>query len=158
MSRPNYKEIIEQNLENVEKWAAEGLSVKQIAGKLGMSVSTFHKYKAQSSDIADTVKKGRKDAIVVLENSLFQSATGYTRTVKKYAKVKRCTYLDGKKLEEWEEMQEYEEEEYIKPDTGAGIFLLKNWGKYMNEPKLMELRQQEIELKERQIENNTWGV
>ena len=158
MSRPNYRKIIEDNLENVEKWAAEGLSVEQIAKRLGMSVSTFHKYKAQSTEIADTIKKGRKDAIEILENTMFQSATGYTRTVKKYEKVKRVTYLDGKKLEEWEEMQEYEEEQYFKPETGAAIFLLKNWAKYMNEPKLMELREKEIALREKQIENNTWGV
>ena len=38
----------------------------------------------------------------------------------------------------------------------AAIFLLKNWGRYMNEPVALDLRKKEIELKEKQIEANAW--
>ena len=86
---------------------------------------------------------------------MYTSACGYERKVKKYAKVKRCMYNEyGKKAEEWEEMVEYEETIYYPPDTTAGIFLLKNWAKYMNEPAAMEIRKKEIELKEKQVNAN----
>ena len=55
------------------------------------------------------------------------------------------------KLREWEEMVEYEESVYYPPDTTAGIFLLKNWANYMNEPRAMEIRKKELELKEKQL-------
>lgn len=145
-----------ENLDNIKEWAASGLTNKQIANKLGMSESCYYKYKSTIAEFKESIKKGREEAIEELENTLFTSATGYVRKVKKYEKVKRCTYENGKKAEEWEEMVEYEEEEFIKPDTGAGIFLLKNWAKYMNEPKLMDLREKEIELKTKQIDAKIW--
>ena len=57
-----------------------------------------------------------------LENTMFMSACGYERKVKKYAKVKRVMYDNGKKAEEWEEMVEYEETIYYPPSDTAGIF------------------------------------
>lgn len=54
-------------------------------------------------------------------------------------------------------MVEYEEEVYFKPDITAGIFLLKNWANYMNEPRALELRKEEIELQRQKIENSEWS-
>ena len=156
MPRVSNKELIEKNLAKIKEWAAAGLTNKEIAGKLGISESCFYKHKADIKALKDNIETGRKEAVEELENTLFKSAVGYVRKVKKYEKIKRCIYENGKKAEEWEEMAEYEVEEYIKPDITAGIFLLKNWAKYMNEPKLMELRQKEIDLRTKQVENNIW--
>lgn len=156
MARPNKKEVILNNLDKIEKWTAEGLTLKQIAHNLGISESTLYKYKANTEEFTETVKKGREQSVQILENTMFKAACGYTQTVKKCAKVKRCVYNHGKKAEEWEEMVEYEETETVKPDITAGIFLLKNWGNYMNEPRAIEARKRELDLKEKQIEENTW--
>jgi hypothetical protein len=51
-------------------------------------------------------------------------------------------------------MVEYEETIYYQPDTTAGIFLLKNWAGYVNEPKMLEIRAKELELKKA----NSWIV
>ena len=53
-------------------------------------------------------------------------------------------------------MVEYNEIRYFPPDTTAGIFLLKNWAEYMNEPATIKLREKEVLLKEKQIEYNNW--
>ena len=53
-------------------------------------------------------------------------------------------------------MQEYEETIYFPPDTTAGIFLLKNWAGYMNEPIAMKYRKKELELKEKQVDAQIW--
>lgn len=87
---------------------------------------------------------------------MFKSACGFTRKVTKHAKVKHCLYENGKKADEWEELVEYEEEQYFPPDTTAGIFLLKNWGAYMNEPATVDLRKKEIELREKQVNAQVW--
>jgi hypothetical protein len=83
---------------------------------------------------------------------MFKSACGFVQVVHKHEKVKRCNYKDGKKLKEWEEIVEFDEEVYYKPDITAGIFLLKNWSNYLDNPKLMELRQQEINLQKQKLE------
>jgi len=156
MSRETKKQLILDNLDNIEKWTAEGLTLAQIAKNLGVAESTLYKYKSGSTEIKESIKNGRQDCVKVLENTMFTSATGYTRTVKKYQKVKRTLYENGKKSEEWEEMVEYEEEQYYPPDNTAGIFLLKNWGRYSNEPLNINIRQKELELKEKQLDANSW--
>lgn len=152
MARKDVKSIIETNLENIEQWTRDGLTMKQIANNLGISDRTLYRYKTDSdSQLSQSIKNGRSVAVEELENTMFMTAKGYEKTVKKYQKLKRCTYENGKKAEEWEEMVEYEETIYYPPDTTAGIFLLKNWGNYMNEPRAMEIRKRELELKEKQI-------
>jgi transposase len=156
MARPSAKKIIKDNLDRIEKWVAAGLSMKEVAKNLGISERTLYKYKAEDPQFMQTVKKARQVCVEILENTMFKSATGFTQTVKKYEKVKRCTYKDGKKLKEWEEIIEVEVEEYFKPDITAGIFLLKNWGNYVNEPRVLEIRQKELELQKQKLEASEW--
>lgn len=156
MARPSAKSIIKDNMKRIEKWVAAGLSMKEIAHNLGISERTLYKYKAEDPQFMQTVKNARQVAVEVLENTMFKSATGFTQTLKKYEKVKRVTYKDGKKLKEWEEIVELEVEEYFKPDITAGIFLLKNWGNYVNEPRVLELRREELELQKKKLEDSEW--
>ena len=157
MARPDVKQLIEDNLENIEQWTRDGLTMKQIASNLGISDRTLYRYKSDSdSQLSQTIKNGRQVAVEQLENTMFKSACGFERTVKKCAKVKRCIYENGKKADEWEEMVEYEETVYYPPDTTAGIFLLKNWANYMNEPATVGIRKKELELKEKQVDATTW--
>jgi len=148
------KNIVLDNLENIKEWLSQGISVDSIAKSLGVSRPTIYKY--ANLDNIYTIKESREPAVKELENTMFNSAKGYERKVKKYAKVKRCKYENGKKAEEWEEMVEYEETIYYPPSDTAGIFLLKNWGNYMNEPRAMEYRKKELELKEKQVDANVW--
>lgn len=129
----------------------------QIAKKLGVSESTLYKYKAELPELSETVKKGRREAVAELENMAFKAAKGYTITVIKHQKVKRIEYEDGKKKLEKEEMVEYEEEVYVPPNPAFNLFLLKNWGKYSNEPETVKLRKKEVELRKKQIEEGRWS-
>lgn len=154
------KDIVLANMDKIKEWIGEGVSMGTIAKAIGVSKTTLYKHIAdteQGLNSLDTVKKYREPAVEKLENTMFTTACGYERKVKKYAKVKRCMYNEqGKKAEEWEEMVEYEETQYYPPDTTAGIFLLKNWGEYANEPVTNTLRKRELELKEKQAEANMW--
>ena len=51
---------------------------------------------------------------------------------------------------------EYPEQTYFKPDMTAAIFLLKNWGNYVNEPQVVELRRQELELQRQKLKDSEW--
>ena len=153
------KDIVLENMDNIKEWIGQGVPMGTIAKAIGVSKTTLYKHISDSEqglNSLDAVKKYREPAVEELENTMFMSATGYERKVKKYAKVKRVMYDNGKKAEEWEEMVEYEETIYYPPSDTAGIFLLKNWGNYMNEPRAMEYRKKELELKEKQVEATTW--
>ena len=153
------KDIVVQNMDNIKEWISQGVPMGTIAKAIGVSKTTLYKHISDSEqglNSLDAVKKYREPAVEELENTMFMSACGYERKVKKYAKVKRVMYDNGKKAEEWEEMVEYEETIYYPPSDTAGIFLLKNWGNYMNEPRAMEYRKKELELREKQVEATTW--
>ena len=155
MANRSKKSIVLDNLDNIKIWLNQGMTVDSISKALGVSRQTFYKY--ANIDNFDIIKNGREPAVKELENTMFMSAKGYERKVKKYAKVKRCIDNEqGRKAEEWEEMVEYEETVYYPPSDTAGIFLLKNWGNYMNEPRAMEYRKKELELKEKQVDANVW--
>lgn len=147
-------------MDKIKEWIAQGVPMGTIAKAIGVSKTTLYKHISDSEqglNGLDAIKKLREPLVEELEGTMFKSACGYERTVKKYAKVKRCMYNEhGKKAEEWEEMVEYEETQYFPPDTTAGIFLLKNWGNYMNEPRAMEFRAKELELKEKQVDATVW--
>ena len=153
------KDIVVQNMDKIKEWVSQGVPMGTIAKAIGVSKTTLYKHISDSEqglNSLDAVKKYREPAVEELENTMFMSATGYERKVKKYAKVKRVMYDNGKKAEEWEEMVEYEETIYYPPSDTAGIFLLKNWGNYMNEPRAMEYRKKELELREKQVDATTW--
>ena len=153
------KDIVVQNMDNIKEWLSQGVPMGTIAKAIGVSKTTLYKHISDSEqglNSLDAVKKYREPAVEELENTMFMSACGYERKVKKYAKVKRVMYDNGKKAEEWEEMVEYEETIYYPPSDTAGIFLLKNWGNYMNEPRAMEYRKKELELREKQVDATTW--
>lgn len=157
MARASKKDIILDNIENIKKWSKDGLTMAQMAHNLGIAPSTFYKYKSSIAEFKETVKKGREEAIKQLENAMYKNALGYEIKVKRYVKLKRCEYNEnGKKKEEWEELVEYEDTEIVKADTTAAIFLLKNWAKYANEPRAIDVREKEMELKEKQAEENAW--
>ena len=155
MPRSSAEVVIKENMEKIKEWLAGGMTMQSIAKALGVSKTTIYKY--LNDDDLNTIKSGRKPCVDKLEDTMYTSAKGFERKVKKYAKVKRCIYNEnGKKAEEWEEMVEYEETQYFPPDTTAGIFLLKNWANYKNEPAAMQIREKELELRKKQVEAAIW--
>lgn len=155
--RKSKNEDIEKNIEKIKEWLNKGLTEKQIAKNLGMAYSTFNKYKNQNKEFSELLKKERKKPVEELENALYKSALGGTVTVKKAMKIKTVDYENGKRLRETEEIEYYEEEVYYPPNTTAGIYLLKHWGKgYTNDPELLSIKKKELELKEKMVEMQDW--
>lgn len=158
MAVNNSKEaIVVENLEKIKEWLGNGVTMTAIAKNLHISKQTLYNHlKKHLKDGLDEIKNNRQPAVEALENSMYNAALGGLVKTKQYVKLKNIEYENGKKAREWEDVKEVEVEEYIKPDITAGIFLLKNWGNYMNEPRAMEIRKQELELKEKQVEATVW--
>ena len=154
-----YDAKIKPSFLEIAEWVRKGATEADIMKRLGVSHTTFNKYKNEKPELLEIIKKNRMDAVDKIENAMFTSATGELRKIKKYAKCRHVEYEDGKRSREYETMEAYEEEVYIPPNTTAGIYLLKHWAKdrgYTNDPLTLELKKQELELRKEIAENNNW--
>lgn len=154
MAKRLYETQVKPYLTQIREMAEQGVSQNQMAQTLKINLRTFEKYISEEEDLRKAVYSGREVAIKEVENALYKSAIGEKVLVKKGMKVKKVVYENGKKKGEVETVEPYEEEMYVKPDTQAGIFLLKNWakGRYSQDPQMLELKKREQELKERQAD------
>lgn len=150
MAKSKYERTIPPNIVYIRNWLSEGVSEKKIAENLGISYSTWRKWKKEKesfSALFDTIEV--KARIETLENNMFKLATGYTVRVKKAMKVRDPG--GG------EHVEEYEEDIHVPPSFNANRFLLTNWSKdYANDPALIRQREKEFEHKKKIDELNSW--
>lgn len=119
--------LTEDGLTRIEGWARDGLTEEQIAkDKIGITPKTLCEWKARFSKLREAIKRGNAPADQRVESALFNSATGYKVTLKKPIKIKTTKKINGKGEVTEEHVEYHDEEIYIKPDTTAQIFWLKN--------------------------------
>ena len=142
-------ESVQAKLHLIEKWARDGLREDQIAKNLGISVTTLEVYKKSYPELVKSLKKGKESLITELENALIKKALGYDYEEKKvYTKTESgqsVTYTEITK-------------KHQPPDTGALFGLLKNKDPehYSDNPQMLQLKKQELELRERLAKQCDW--
>lgn len=143
---------IKPNLGKIKQMLGDGITEKECARVIGISYGAWNKYKAIKPEFVQMIQQFRQPAVAEVESAMYKSACGFERKVRKAMKVKRTEYENGRKVLEQEEVVFYDEVEYFKPDTTAGIFLLTNWAKgdYARDAAALEVRKKELELKEKQ--------
>lgn len=151
MARPNrYKKLVEPYLSQVSEMSLT-MTEEQIAHTLGVSLSTWKRYKKQYEPLRTAIKKGRKDLVKDLKSTLIQKARGFTYEEKKTIKV---ITDEGVLVPVKEEIYT----KYATPDVAALNLLLKNYDKenWANDPQALRLKEKELELKEKKIESEDW--
>lgn len=104
-----------------------GLTDKQIAIAFGVNVTTIDNWKQNKPDFLKAMQEGKYPADGEVVHTMFQKATGYTRTEIQSIPNKVREYDEkGKVKKEYTEIIEISVEVYYPPDTVAGIFWLKN--------------------------------
>lgn len=144
--RPNkYETHVQPRLEEIQKMC-QTMTEKQIAQTLDVSYSTFCEYKNKYPELVETIKKGRQELVKELKSSLIRKAKGFHFTEKKIIKE------NGKIVRE----EIYEKASL--PDVAALNLLLKNYDadNWSNDPQMLRLREKELELREKQIDNVIW--
>lgn len=75
MAKGRYQKWLEsENLVLLEGWKRNGLTDKQIAGNMGISVNTLDKWKQRFVQIRQALKIGHESANYAVERKLFQKA------------------------------------------------------------------------------------
>jgi hypothetical protein len=144
--RPNkYETHVKPRLKEIEEMC-QTMTEKQIAQYLGVAYSSWNEYKTKYSELTETIKKGRFALVKELKSTLIRKAKGFHYTEKKIIKEKGVI------------IREEIYEKASLPDVAALNLLLKNYDadNWSNDPQMLKLREKEIQLRERQIENNEW--
>ena len=158
--KPYFSEIME--------WCRT-MTEQQIAEKLGIGASTFAYYKVEYPELAEVLKKGKIDLVTELRGALIKRAKGYqyTETKTTIENVKWPEELYAELLEAGFTPEQIASSRLVKtekavkemaPDVAALNLALKNYDKenWANDPQMLKIREKELELREKQIENNSW--
>lgn len=118
-------------ISQISEYAREGDTDEKIAGKLGISYSTFRGYKKKYEILSATLAHARAGAQAHASayartrddealDVLYMLAIGYKSKIKDYEHLKRAkTNKDTKTREEWEEITEVEKEITHEPNLDA---------------------------------------
>lgn len=68
----------QQSLDKITEWAANGLSVQQMANNISITRTTLYDWMNKNTNISNAIKKGREQSDEEVENALFKRATGYS--------------------------------------------------------------------------------
>lgn len=92
-------EQVKEKLILIEGWARDGLTDEQIANNLGISKTTFYKFKDEHSELSELLKKGKEVVDYQVENALLQSALKGNVTAQIY-------WLNNRKSKQWRNKQD----------------------------------------------------
>lgn len=146
-----YEEKIKSRFKDIEKWLKGGASEEQVAAALGISKSTWFKYKAEKAEFNDFIKTvDRSEIILDLRSALLKKALGFKYEERKqYIKEDE----DGNKFK----YTEINTKQAL-PDVAAINLALKNYDRenWANDPQMLELKKQEMELRKQMQEDKAW--
>lgn len=120
---------IEPRLDEIAAWCRDGLTDKQIASNLSVSVTTLFKYKAEKPELVQALKKNKEIADLEVENALFKKAIGYEYKEvidEVFGTPTGEFYDDGKPKLTADRVRRRTITKVMPPDSTAQIFWLKN--------------------------------
>ena len=115
---------IENRLPEIEGMARDGYLDKDIAKALGISVQTLYIWKNKYPDFAEALKLGKEVIDAEVENKLLDNARGHVFWEETQELQNVWDDEQGQKVEKMVTVKRVSK--YIKPDTTAQIFWLKN--------------------------------
>lgn len=102
----------------IEGWARDGLTDKQIAHNMGISYSTLKEWLNKYSAISASLKKGKAPVDIEVENALLKRARGYEY---EETTTEIVEWPDGTTRKHIKKTTKH-----VAPDTLAQIYWLKN--------------------------------
>lgn len=164
-----YETNIKPKLQLIQE-LSRTMTEKDIAKRFGVSYSgSWSEYKKKYPELSEALKNGRQNLVSELKSTLIKKAIGYdyseTKVITEKVKLPEEMYsalLDsGFTPEQIEQSQLVRTETYYKkmhPDVAAINLALKNYDKenWANDPQSLELKKKELELRKKQVENNSW--
>lgn len=149
--------IIYDSLALIESMVEQNLTDKEIAEKVGVTYSTFKRFKAQNSELKAIIAQGKDKKNQTVEQSLFKCCNGYKYYEEVVTKVKtEVMAADGVTVLVSEDVVISNVKKYKGPDLASQKYWLNNknkakWkddpNKVANDIKLTKLREKEVNAK-----------
>lgn len=162
----NYEENVKARFDEIVDWLEKGVTERQIAKNLGIGYSTFNTYKGKHEELRNLIKRGRQSVVSDLRGALIKKALGFnyqeSKTVIEQIElpdnVKDILLENGIDMCKANVIKIERMNKYATPDVAAINLALKNYDKdnWANDPQMLKIREKELELREKQIENNDW--
>ena len=153
-----YETHVKSRFDEISEWLSLGATEKEIWNNLGIHKSTFYDYKSKYKEFSDLLKKGRKKPVEEIKAAMLKRAKGFQYQEIKTV-VERIEYEDGDVIIPAKKVRTETITKTALPDVAAGLVLLKHWDKesgWTTDPQSLELKRKELELKEKQAENDNW--
>jgi hypothetical protein len=116
---------VKRKLDMVTGWARNGASNEQIALNLGISLTSFDRYRREHEELVNALRLGREDAEICVENAMFKRAIGY-----KYAETTkqrvRVFDSDGEWTGEYEMVTVKKVTKQVEPSVEAQKYWLEH--------------------------------
>lgn len=147
--RKSKADIVLENLDRIKEMARVGVTEEDIAKSLGISVSSFEKYKSEFPQLKESLKISKVDLSVTVKSALVKRALGYEYEEKK----QYITEDDNGNKKKHTEITT----KHMPPDVGAINSLLQNIDdNWYRDKRGAELRKQELELRKQMAEEKEW--
>lgn len=149
--KDRYETNVKPKLKEIKEWI-QIMYEKDIAKRLGVSLSSFENYKKKYPDLKAAIEDGKETLIQDLKMSLKKKAKGF------YYTETRRTYITNENGEKTGEIMVIETKKYAPPDVGAAHLLLKNLDKNWrnDDAATMELKRKQVDLTQKKIEKDMW--
>lgn len=153
----SFEELINNSLDKIGQWVEDNYTDKEIAEKLGISYSTFRKYKGNSVALKGVIATAKDKKNEKVEKALFECCIGYDYYEEVPTKVKEEVLAeDGTTVLVKEHVKVNKVKKHKGPDLAAQRYWLNNrksakWkddpNKVANDKKLTKLKEKEINSK-----------
>ena len=146
--KSKYKTHVEPRLSEIRVWY-QLLNEAQIAKRLGISQTTFQKYKAEHTELQEALMEGRDEFIESLKMTLKKKAQGFT-----YEETKTTIKQEGGK--EVKVIERYKK--YAQPDTGSIHLLLKNLDEnwHNDDAVTIRMKEEQLQITKDKAEAGSW--
>lgn len=146
---------VEPRLEEIYKWACDGLQDNEIYINLNVGKNAFYQYLNKYKELKDTLTRARTESVDIVQNELFKNCTGYPYWEEVTYKCKEVFYDDeGKKIKEEEVIKKEMVQKYSPSNVQAIQYYLNNRNKkdWAANPHNNDLKKEEIELRRKLAE------
>lgn len=159
----SYEELIESSLDKIECWVESGATDKEVAEKLGISYSTYRKYKSASVALKGRIATAKDKKNQEVEKALFKNCKGYDYYEDVVSKLKVEELAeDGETILTKEVVEINSIKKHSPPNLGAQKYWLNNrekmkWQedphKVTNDKKLTKIKEKEADSKEKMMKS-----
>lgn len=132
----------------------QGETDKNIAEKLGISYTTWKKYKAECSQLRGTILEAKDNRDQEVEKALFKNCIGYSYYEEVPTKIKKEVMADdGKTVLIQEDVKISKVKKYKGPELAAQKYYLNNRkkAKWKEDPAKNDIDKKNLKLKEKEI-------